>query len=172
MIKFLSYLLGILVAIIALLLIASSFPIKGNYQLLIVQSGSMEPAIKTGSIIAVKPVAEYKVGDVITFGPALKGKVPTTHRIIALRIQAGKLVYMTKGDANEEGDTREVLARDIHGKVFLDVPFAGYALAAAKKPIGFAILIIIPSLIILFDEGKKVFVEIKKMRKPKEEISP
>ena len=167
MTKILSYILGTLVAIIALLLIVSTFPIAGNYELLIVQSGSMEPAIKTGSLVIIKPASEYKAGDVITFGPVTKGKSPTTHRIVNVSLQNGKPVYLTKGDANEEADTSEVLARDVLGKVLLDIPFIGYALTAAKRPAGFAVLIIIPALILLFDEGKKIFLEIKKMRKPK-----
>ena len=165
--KVLSYIFGTFITVIALLLVVSVFPITGNYKIYIVQSGSMEPSITTGGIVAVKPVVEYKAGDVITFGPVAKGKSPTTHRIVDIRLQDGKPVYITKGDANEESDTREVLARDVMGKVLFDVPFFGYALAAAKTPAGFAVLIIIPALIILFDEGKKIFFEIKKMRKPK-----
>jgi len=117
----------------------------------------------------VKPVLEYKTGDVITFGPATKGKTPTTHRIVDTRIQEGKPVYVTKGDANEDTDTREAPARDVIGKVLFDVPFFGYALAAAKTPAGFSVLIIVPALIVLFDEGKKIFFEIKKIRRKKEE---
>ena len=167
MTKILSYVLGALVAIVALLLIVSTFPIKGNYQLLIVQSGSMEPAIKTGSIVIVKPALTYQVGDVITFGAVSKTKIPTTHRIIEIRRQGGRPVYVTKGDANEGEDAQEVPARRVIGKVFFDVPFLGYALAAAKRPVGFAVLIIIPALLLLFGEAKNIFLEIKKMRTPK-----
>ncbi len=166
--KIVLYIFGALIAFVALLLVVSSFPIQGNYQIMIVQSGSMEPAIRTGSIILIKPVSEYAVGDVITFGSIPRGKVPTTHRIVEMRAQSGAMVYQTKGDANEESDEREVREREVIGKVFLDIPFVGYILAAAKKPIGFAVLIIVPSLIILFDEGKKVWIEIARIRKSKQ----
>jgi signal peptidase I len=169
MIKILYYIFGTAVATIALLLIVSAFPIKGNYQVLIVLSGSMEPSIKTGSIVIVKPASQYNVGDVITFGPVSKTKVPITHRIVEMRLQNGIPVYATKGDANEEKDTREVLAREVIGKELFDVPFLGYALAAAKKPIGFGVLIAVPAIIILFDEGKKIFREVGKMRKKRRE---
>ncbi len=171
MTKVLSYIFGTFIFVVAFLLIISTFPISGNFQVLIVQSGSMEPAIKTGSIVVVKPVKSYKIGDVITFGPVPRGKVPTTHRIIEMRIESGNPIYMTKGDANEEGDAREVQSKDVLGKVLFDVPYVGYALATAKQPIGFAVLIVIPSLIILFDEGKKIYVEIKKMRSKKDDES-
>ena len=35
-------------------------PIENNYSLKMVLSGSMSPAIKTGSIVAVKPALSYK----------------------------------------------------------------------------------------------------------------
>lgn len=158
-----------MIAIIALLLIISIFPITGNYKVMIVQSGSMEPTIKTGSIVAVKPASSYNVGDVITFGPTPKGKIPTTHRIVAETIKNGMEAYTTKGDSNDTADLKEVLQKDVLGKVYVSVPFVGYALTAAKEPIGFLILIVVPALLILFDEGKKIFVEIKKMKSTPEE---
>jgi signal peptidase len=171
MTKVLSYIFGTFIFVVAFLLIISTFPIAGNFQILIVQSGSMEPSIKTGSIVVVKPVESYKIGDVITFGPVPKGKVPTTHRIIDARVESGSTIFMTKGDANEESDSREVFPKDVLGKVLFDVPYVGFALATAKQPIGFVVLIVIPSLIILFDEGKKIYVEIKRMRNKKDDES-
>lgn len=169
MIKILTYIFGAMIALIALLLIISIFPITGNYKVMIVQSGSMEPTIKTGSIVIVKPALTYDVGDVITFGPTPKGKIPTTHRIITETANNGMETYMTKGDSNDTADLKGVLQKDVLGKVYVSVPFVGYALTAAKEPIGFLVLIIIPALLLLFDEGKKIFVEIKKMRSTPEE---
>src|SRR3989344_2765635 len=131
-VKVLTYIFGAVITVVALLLIISSFPIPGNYKIMIVQSGSMEPTIKTGSIVAVKPTDSYKIGDVITFGPMSKTRIPTTHRVTDVRLQAGQPVYVTKGDANNDQDSREVPARDVIGKVYVDVPYLGYALAAAK----------------------------------------
>lgn|SRR3989344_5923433 len=160
------------VIVIASLFIVTLFPIPGNFQVKIVQSGSMEPAIKTGGVVIVKPVKNYSVGDVVTFGKDTKIDVPTTHRIINSRVAEGSFLFTTKGDANEDKDTKEIREQEIIGKVFFSVPFAGYVLAVAKKPLGFAVLIIVPSLIILFDEGKKVLVEIKKIKQKKENETP
>lgn len=46
-------------------------------------SGSMEPTIPTGSLIISKPVAQYQVGDIVTFkSPNAKNSLDrTTHRI-------------------------------------------------------------------------------------------
>src|SRR3989344_1742628 len=89
-----------IIVIVGLLLIAL-FPIKGNYQIKIVQSGSMEPDIKTGSVVIIKPSSVYKVGDVVTFGKDTKKDIPTTHRIVSSRAQDGVIMFTTKGDANE-----------------------------------------------------------------------
>ena len=70
------------IAVIGGLLIVSILPISGNYEIKIVMSGSMEPAIKTGSIVIVKPADFYEIGDSITFGGDTRVIMPTTHRII------------------------------------------------------------------------------------------
>ncbi len=157
-----------IIAIVCFLLIAL-FPIKGNYQIKIVKSGSMEPAIKTGSIVVIKPSANYTVGDVVTFGKDTKKDIPTTHRIVASRAVQGTLLFTTKGDANEDKDTQEIRQSDIHGKVLFDVPFFGYIIDFARKPIGFAILVVLPALIVIYDEGAKIFSEVKKMRLKKQQ---
>lgn len=157
-------------AVIALFLIVSVFPISGNFKTLVVLSGSMEPAIHTGSVVVVKPVSDYKIGDVITFGPMSKTKPPTTHRIYDMKVNDGTPIYITKGDANNAPDGREIQKRDIIGKVLFSLPYLGYAVDAARKPIGFAFIIIIPALIIIYDQVIKIKDEIvKKRQKTKEE---
>jgi len=166
--KIIYYVLIGFIILIALLLIISVLPITGNYKIMTVISGSMEPDIKMGSVVAVKPVADYKIGDVITFGPVSKTKAPTSHRIYDIKVVDGKPVYITKGDANNAPDTREVFQKDIIGKVLFDIPYVGYAVDFAKKPIGFSLIIIVPAAVIIADEIKKIFYEIKK-KKTKEE---
>src|SRR3990167_1204642 len=93
---------AVILLVIALLLFAL-FPIKDNYQIKIVKSGSMEPDIKVGSIVVIKPLstssgqASYKEGDVVTFGKDTKTNIPTTHRIIGSRAEQGVIFFTTKG---------------------------------------------------------------------------
>ena len=152
------------VVLVALLLMISILPITGNYKVLTVISGSMEPAIRVGSVAIVKPVNDYKIGDVITFGPYSKTKAPTSHRIFDIKVVDGQPIYITKGDANNAPDTREISKKDIIGKVLLSVPFAGYAVDFAKKPIGFVFIIIVPAAVIIFDEVKKIIQEARKKK--------
>ncbi|MDO8668422.1 MAG: signal peptidase I [bacterium] len=174
--KIIYYLFIACVAIIALFLIISIFPITGNFKVMVVQSGSMEPAIHTGSVVIVKPLsassgqaADYKIGDIITFGPNTKTKAPTTHRINEVKNSNGVFTYITKGDANNAPDTKEIRKNEIIGKVLFSVPYVGYAVDAAKKPLGFAAIIILPAAIIIYDEAQKIWAEAKRMRKKKEE---
>jgi len=155
------------IALIALLLIASLLPIPGNYKVLTVLSGSMQPAIKMGSVVVVRPASDYKIGDIITFGPYSKTKPPTTHRIADIKVVNGQPIYITKGDANNAPDTREIQKKDVVGKVLFDAPYVGFAVDVARKPFGFALIIIVPAALIIFDESKKIVGEIKKRKEEK-----
>ena len=127
----------------------------------------MEPAIKMGGIVMVKPTDEYKIGDVISFGKVTRTKAPTTHRIYDIKVIEGESYYVTKGDANNAPDQREISEREVIGKVLFSISYLGYAVDFAKKPLGFALIIIVPAAIIIFDEAKKIYGEIKKKKKRK-----
>ena len=157
------------IGIIVISLIISVFPITGNYRVMIVQSGSMAPAIKMGSIVVVKPTDDYKIGDIISFSGAAKTKAPTTHRIHDIRVVGGNVLYITKGDANNAPDQREIQKREIVGKTLFSIPYLGYAVDFAKKPLGFAFIIIVPAAVIIFDEIRKIYGEVKKKKKSKTE---
>ena len=161
-------LIGVAVALGALLLLVQTSIIPG-YEAKIVQSGSMEPAIATGALVIVKAEARYAVSDVITFTTRGTSDVPTTHRIIEDGLQAGELVYTTKGDANNDVDPEPVRPENIIGKVILAIPFLGYLLDFARQPLGFFLLIGIPALLIFAEEVGKIVKEVKQpKRKPDE----
>lgn len=159
--KIINKIFTVLILIVVVLVVISFVPIPGNYKLLIVQSGSMEPSIKTGSVVVVKPTEDYKAGDVITFSGKEKNKT-TTHRIVDMEVVSGKINYITKGDANNTEDTSKTSKEKVIGKVLTTVPYAGYILAAAKEPIGFVFLVIVPCAIIVLEEAGKIVKEIKK----------
>lgn len=162
----LHYLLIAAVVCIALLLLGTLIPVPGNLQVKIVQSGSMQPTIKTGSIVIDKPESSYQVGDIVTFGADTKTQVPTTHRIVA--ISAGpNPVYTTRGDANDAPDQVDTHLSDIHGKVIVIVPYAGYVLDFARKPLGFGLLVGLPAGLIILDELGKIVREIAALRRRK-----
>lgn len=169
MTKFLStalYTLFVLLLLsVAGLFLASLLPIPGTIEVKIVKSGSMEPAILTGSIVVVMPEKTYAVGDIVTFGVDTRREIPTTHRIVAIQSENGRSYIQTKGDANEEADPKLTPMSDVIGKVVVAVPYAGYILDFARQPIGFTLMIGIPAGIIILDELFRIYNEIVKIRR-------
>ncbi len=146
------------------LFVISLLPIPGNIQIKVVKSGSMEPTILTGSIIAVLPGTQYAVGDIITFGEDTGKQIPTTHRIIGVSGEGAAATFTTQGDANEDPDQDPVARSEIIGKVLFTAPYAGYVLDFARQPLGFTLMIGIPAGIIILDELLRIFTEVKKIR--------
>ena len=158
------YIVLVVVVLLAILFVGSVFPIPGNYKIMTVLSGSMEPTIKMGSVVIMKPSEDYKIGDIITFQKTARAKNPITHRIVEMEVIEGNPVYITKGDANEDPDSGRVYKNQIIGKVLFSIPFLGYAVDFVRKPIGFILVIVVPGAIIILDELRKIFIEIKKKK--------
>jgi len=151
-----------------ILVIFSFLPITGNIKLLSVLSGSMEPKIHTGSLIFIKPAGEYNVGDVVTRITEEKN-VTITHRIIEKETVNGKTIFNTKGDANNVADNEKVYSEMIIGKVMINIPYLGYVVNFAKTTQGMILIIIIPAVIIVYEEILKIKKEILKAFRRKNE---
>jgi signal peptidase len=174
------YLAIILLVFVCLVTAASIFEIPGGYRFFMVESGSMEPSIKTASIILIKGANDYKVGDVVTFnanpGQPLKlSSAIVTHRIFEIKDdpQKGRLI-ITKGDANKTPDSEPIKKEQIIGKVVFDLPYLGYPVRFAKTQTGFIALIIIPGTLIIYGEIiniKNEIIKFIKERKRKKEIN-
>jgi len=146
--------------LVTAVMVIPSLPIKGNYKIMAVLSGSMEPKIMTGGLVMVKPAPTYRVGDVISFSTNDGRKVSTTHRIVEINTQGSDTFYTTKGDANNAPDSSQVNARDVIGKVILALPYAGYLLAFVRQPMGFVAAVVIPSSMVVLDEAQNVWQEL------------
>lgn len=165
--KILSYIFSAFLVIVILSLLVSLLPIPGNAKFLVVLSGSMEPSIKTGSVIIVKSAKTYNIGDIITFGEMKNGKVPITHRVVDIRVDKGNPIYFTKGDANEDIDQKQVSHREVLGKTLFAIPYLGYVAETVKKPYGFFILVAVPALIVVWGEVEKIVKEVKRLKAEK-----
>ena len=85
----------------------------------------------------------------------------------------GNPVFITKGDANNGNDGEFVSPESVVGKVIFDVPYLGYPVGYAKTQQGFILLVIIPAVIIVYEELSKIKYEIqKKMRFKKASRDP
>lgn len=134
---------------VALLLIV--VPVLFGYERYVITGGSMEPTIHKGSVAfdEVVPVADLRVGDVITFVPP-ESSSPVTHRIIGVTADdRGRPVFTTQGDANEYEDPWEVsLPGPTQARYSFQVPYLGYLLAALTlRPVRLLVLAV-PALVI------------------------
>jgi signal peptidase I len=139
-------------------------PIENNYSLKMVLSGSMEPTIKTGGVVMVKPTSEYQIGDVITYQYGHYSRNLTTHRIIG-KTEEG---FITQGDNNNAADLHPVEREQIKGKVLLTIPYVGYVANFARSRAGLALLVFIPALFIIGNESRKILREVRKKNQKKE----
>jgi signal peptidase I len=153
----------ILLLIVVGIILISTINFPGNIKLYSVQSGSMEPAIMMGSVVIVKPVSTYQIGDVITVTDPTNLKMTITHRVVETDNQEGKITYITKGDANKTNDTEARPLEGVLGKVVFVVPFLGYPVSFAKTSEGLLILVIIPAIIIIFSELLSIKSEAQKL---------
>ncbi len=167
----------VLLVLLGVFVVFSFVPVPGNFKIFTVMSGSMEPAIGAGSLIFVKPGADYNIGDVVT-RRTTNPKVTITHRIVSKEEinspQAGpprlgeageangKIAFETKGDANDAPDGEKFTKEGIVGKEIIAIPFLGYPVSYAKTTPGLILLIIVPAVIIVYDEMNKIKAEIRK----------
>jgi len=162
---------SIMLFALVLLLLGTVFSLveaPGGVRLFIVQSGSMEPFIKTGSMAVTKPQSAYQEGDVVSFIVKSNSNFAdygqtVMHRIVSATGENEDISFTTKGDANQGNDPDPVLPSRIKGKVIFSLPYAGYAISYARTKIGFALLIVLPAVMIVISEMMNIKREISKM---------
>ena len=159
-----TYIFYFVIIIFALAALSSRFSFFG-IRLYTVQSGSMEPTIKTGSLILVKTKGTYAPSDIITFYKSSASKEAVTHRLLELKTENGITYGITQGDANNTPDQERIYLYNIIGKVRLAIPYLGYPLGFARTTTGVVILIIIPTTIIIYDEILKIKQELRNKKK-------
>jgi signal peptidase I len=154
-----------LAALAVLALLGLSLPIDGR-RAFSVQTGSMEPAVKAGSLVFVNriPAADIAAGDVITYINPKNTKQTITHRVLEVRKQPnGPRRFVTQGDANSNPDLPISESRVV-GKVDAVVPYAGRAVDTLWHPIGLAFLIYVPALIVVISEVRRLAAHYRKQR--------
>lgn len=133
--------------IVAGLVAVTTLRIPGSCQLLTVLSGSMAPAIKTGSLVVIKPAAEYRVGEIVTYQLAEQGDY-FTHRVVKIKESENQKFLITKGDANQEPDNQPVPLAQVKGKVLFSLPWLGYVVSYAQTSVGLMVVIILATVVV------------------------
>lgn len=138
-----------------------ALPTVAGHKLLTVLSGSMEPAIRTGDVIVVRPVQSgqlAKEGDVITFFAKEDGSMLITHRVVGLiKVNEQPVAYVTKGDNNDSQDLTPVPVDRVVGLYQWRIPFFGYIADFMRKPFGILLFVVLPGLLFIGGELKKIW---------------
>lgn len=175
--KTVSYSLIFLFVFMLILVVSSKVsggePQVFGYQFKTVLSGSMEPGIKTGSIIAVKlggDMSKFKKNDVITFRADENTLV--THRIIEVTKNGSQVLYRMKGDNNKTEDLNPVMHQNVLAEYKgFTIPYLGYFINFTKSKMGIALLFIIPGIIFIAYSAISIWRTIAQIDKKSESNS-
>ena len=91
-----------------------------------VASESMSPKIDKGDAVVYKKIkndSDIKVGDILVFK---QGDKTIIHRLVEKKIEDNTIYYVTKGDANNTSDGKEITIGDIKGVVSFNIKFIAY----------------------------------------------
>lgn len=169
LLSLLTWSLAIGVTFLAAVLFLSKFETPVKFRIFYVESGSMEPAIPTGSMVVVRTGETFNEGEVITAKSTMGANTTVTHRIEEKIIneETGVVLYRLKGDANEEADRDLVNQNRVIGKVLLHVPFLGKVIAFSQSQIGFMVMIIMPATILAYNEVMTIKTEVLRLLEKK-----
>jgi len=160
--------IGVAVAIVAiagLILV----PRAMGWQGMVVLSGSMEPALKTGGLAFVEKVSQDEVSD-LQPGEIISYRQPrsqslVSHRIVEVQSDDAGVFFITKGDANTEIDTSPVRAGDVVGKVRWDVPQLGLWVQRLQDRTTYYIFLGIPAALLIGSEAWNIVKELRRNRR-------
>ncbi len=128
-----------------------------DYNLYLVRSGSMEPAIRVGDLIITGPVdgplsRELAPGTVITYEYK---KETVTHRIDSIDGAA----ITTRGDAVEDPDPWTVEMSSIRGVYMFKIPYVGYLTNFVQTKKGWFLTILLPAAALVLWLAKDIVKE-------------
>ncbi|RZS79449.1 signal peptidase [Motilibacter rhizosphaerae] len=121
------YLRGALAAFLSVvfgLVAVSTVPALLHWRTTVVMSGSMEPRIRPGDVVAAAPVAAdaLRPGEVVLVRDRSRDDHLLLHRMVG-RTSDGSII--TRGDANAQEDSTHVAPADVVGLPRLRIPLVG-----------------------------------------------
>ena len=145
--------------VLAGLLLTLTIPRLLGKPVLVVLTGSMEPAVATGDVVIESRISplEAKVGDVVTFRDPERPDRLITHRVRRVRTKADEISFTTKGDANNTAETWKIPRHGGIGRVEYRVPKLGYVVAWISGPAARLLLVVIPALLLGFFELRRIW---------------
>lgn len=130
--------IGMLVLAALVFLFLAIGPRVLGYQASTMLTGSMAPLINPGDVVVTvpTPIADVKVGDIITYHIPVEDQRVETHRITEITATAdGGVAVQTKGDANNGIDPWiATLQGKTVDKQVATIPYVGNAIRALREP--------------------------------------
>ena len=114
-------------------------PSVTGYRSLTVLSGSMEPALETGSVVVDEVIhpTEARIGDIVTFSDPANPNRLITHRLRRARVEGNTAHMVTRGDANDTAEQWNLAVDGEIGRVVFHVPKLGHVRALAGTREGY-----------------------------------
>lgn len=99
-----------------------------KYKMVAILSNSMNPLYSKGDVVVYQKLSEneknnLKIGDIIVFED--KNSNTIIHRIVKIQ-DSEDIMYITKGDNNDNIDSNLVKLKDIKGKYLIHIKYFGY----------------------------------------------
>ncbi len=103
-------------------------------RLTVVTSGSMAPTLNVGDIVVITPARNLQNGTIAVY---IGEKSLVIHRIVGITAQDnGTMLYIFKGDANDNIDPNPVPRKYIVGEMLFKIPSIGLPIILLTKGVG------------------------------------
>lgn len=130
----------------------------------VVESGSMEPTIETGSLVFINKNISY---DEITENDIISFYIENGSKVVHRVIKVTKDGFETKGDSNASSDGISTNRNNFIGKSVFSIPKAGYIVKSTQTKKGK--IIVITMIIVLVLAGILIGKPSKKQKENNEE---
>jgi signal peptidase len=115
----------------------------------VVLSGSMEPVFSPGDVLIEQGVepGNVEIGQVVTFHEPGSDRM-LTHRVRKIEARGPKLIFTTKGDADNGLQRWSIDRGGELGQPVGRIPAIGRVVTLAKQPLGLVGIVLVPLLIV------------------------
>lgn len=122
-----------LVILVVWMIMVRPVALGGDTVYVVVSGQSMYPTYESGQLVVGRKQKQYRVGDVVAYGIP-KGEVghgaKVIHRIIEARRDG---TYRTQGDNRDFPDMWRPSAKDIDGKIVMEVPYSQHVVPRIRN---------------------------------------
>ena len=131
-----------------------------DYDVYMVRSESMKPAINMGDMVITGPLGGtlggvVRAGSIVTYQ---RGEELVTHRVLS--VDGNTL--LTKGDAMDNPDPWSVTMSDVRGVYLFRIPYIGYVSSFIRTRLGWFLVIVAPATALVVLLIRQIRKELRK----------